>query len=561
MLTIGIDFGTTNCSAAVFHDGHPELIPLELGQPILPSMLCITRQHEILFGRQAVERFLLLTRETPIRYKFTDLRALTSVFENELAESPMTESSDGLVWVSSAGEDEQVDAPARLFQSLKIGLRDPRFHGTTIYGRYYALEELIALTMRHIREQAEYHLGVPVRAAVIGRPVSYASADHPLSITAQEIDRTAHERMLAAARIAGFTHAALEFEPVAAARYLLPSLPQGTCALVFDFGGGTLDLALSRMASPRTAEGADGSSPAQGPGLEIIGTHGVLVGGDDLDSAIMRHSLLKHFGLGTTLSSKKLPFPPNILAPLQHWQTIPLLAQPAMAAHIAALKRQSNSPRAVENLQCLVGQGLGFQLFQRIESAKILLSSRPETQIVFTERGLHISERLTRAAFVDGIGEHLGQIESGIHALLLQARRDASDVQVVLMTGGSSQVPVVQGLVHRLFPQAHVRVADPFTSIVSGLAVVAARDDICESVGAIVSEATAERLRAEAVTIGETVAFQRGHQTVEGVVVRRAGGYMHDAILVIEFWDQEIEQFISTMRHETKVQRLRKGQA
>jgi len=39
--------------------------------------------------------------------------------------------------------------------------------------------------------------------------------------------------------------------------------------------------------------------------------------------------------------------------------------------------------------------------------------------------------------------------------------------------------------------------------------------------------------------------------------VRRAGGRLHDAILVIEFWDDEIGEFVSTMRHETKVRRVR----
>jgi len=542
MTTIGIDFGTTNCSAAVYRNGRAELIPLEDGHPVLPSTICFTRDGEIAFGRAAIQRYLDFTRETPIRYRFTDLRALTSVFQVEMAESPLIASDHGLVMVSDVDDDDE-DQPARLFQSLKSGLRDAGFNGTTVYGHYYATEELIALLLGHIRERAEAYLGERVTAAVIGRPVTYASPDRPASVPAEEIDGTAHERMLAAARLAGFSEAALEFEPVAAARYLRAGLSTGSYCLVFDFGGGTLDLALGRL----TAPGAP----------EILATHGITVGGDDLDSAIMRHSLLKHFGQGTTVGPKHLPFPPNLLEPLLHWQTIPVLARPANAAHLAAIKRQSNAPETIQNLQTLTRRGLGFRLFQAIEAAKIALSAEPLAQIALDAQSLSIHETVTRGQFVAAIADHLVAIEHGLAAMLQSARLSAEAIDLVLMTGGSSLVPVVQQRMRSLFGPERVRMADPFTSIVAGLAMIAAQDDICVPVGNVVPGATLTRLQAEAVTIGETVAFRRGHQTVEGLVVRRAGGSLHDAVLVIEYWDAEIEQFVSTMRHETKVRRVK----
>jgi hypothetical chaperone protein len=548
MLAIGIDFGTTNCSASIYRGGRVELIPLEEGRFVLPSTLCITKDHQVHFGRRAIEYYLAVTRETRIRYRFTDLRTLTSAFQAEIEESPMIESEHGLVIVSDVGEEEDLDRPARLFQSLKTGLRDPNFHGTTVYDRYYAMEELIALVLRHIREAAERYLGEPVHAAVVGRPVTYAPLDRPSNMTAEQIDRTAHERMLVAARLAGFKQAALEFEPVAAERHLRAALPDHAHALVFDFGGGTLDLALSRVvSSPHSSAATD---------TEIIATKGITLGGDDFDSAIMRHALLKHFGHGTTLGPKNLPFPPNLLDPLLHWQSIPLLATPANVAHIAAIKRQSNAPQTIENLQTLILRGLGFQLYQLIESAKIALSFQTETCITMREEGLTIDERLTRGEFVEAISEHLAVIRQGISQMLSEAMVSPREVDVVLMTGGSSLVPVVQNMLRHLFGPARVRAADPFTSIVAGLGIIAAQDDICQALGDITSEATGMRMGAEAVTIGETVTFFRGAQPTRGTVARRAGGRLHDAILVIEYWDGEIEQFVSTMRHETKVQRI-----
>ena len=541
MLTIGIDFGTTNCSASVVRDGRLELIPLENGLTVMPSTICFTKDLEVHFGRGAVEIYLSLIGKIPIRYKFTDLRELASVFEDELAD-PFLDASNGMVIVSSAGEDEILDMPARLFQSLKTALRDPHFHGATIYGKYYAVEELIAEVLRYIKGCAEAYLGQDVEAAVIGRPVSYAPANPLLQASAEKTNRVAHERMLVAARLAGFREAALELEPVAAARHLQRLLVAGSRALVFDFGGGTLDLALAEVLN----EGRP----------SILATRGVLIGGDDFDSAIMEHSLLKHFGMGTTLGDKNLPFPHNLLEPLLHWQTISLLATPANAAHVASVKRQSNAPQTIENLQTLVREGLGFRLFQLIEAAKIELSDCERTQVCLHESRLEIDEPLTRSQFVEAITGLLDRIAVALNEILQEANVAPSDIDAVLMTGGSSLVPAVQAMVKRLFGPQAVRVADPFTSIAGGLGTIAAHDAICVPLDNVVSSATQARLVAEAITIGEQVVFFRGPQAVQGMVTGRAGGHLHDAVLVIEFWDKEIEEFVSTMRHETKVRRI-----
>ncbi|MFH1086497.1 MAG: Hsp70 family protein [Chloroflexota bacterium] len=538
MLSIGIDLGTTNTSAAYCGASEGVLIPLEGGETVMPSTLCFEPDATVHYGREAIQLYLSRMGRTPIRYKLTDLRALTSVFEDEL-QGEFVDPEHGLVIVSSLGGEDAPDLPARLFQSLKSALRDPSFHGATVFGRYHAIEELLALVLRRVREHASAYLGAAVEAAAIGRPVTYAPSVLPAGLSAEHIDRVASERMLVAARLAGFTHAALELEPVAAARRLRRMVLGEGPALVFDFGGGTLDLALVRAAGEARPE--------------ILATRGLRLGGDDLDSAIMEHGLLKHFGAGSTVGPKHLPFPPNLIEPLLHWQTIALLAMPATAARIAAIKRPSNAPACVERLQTLVREGLGFRLFQLIEAAKIELSGQPTSAIVLRHRGLEIAERLTRGQFVAAITPHLGSIERALGALLATADLPAEAVGTVLMTGGSSLVPIVQATVRRIFPGARVQVADPFTSIAAGLSIMAAQDDVCQPLDHVTSAATSERIRAEAVAIGQRVRFVRGDQAVEGLVVGRAGGSLHDAFLVIEFWDAEIEEFVSTIRHETKV--------
>ncbi|MHB9034909.1 MAG: Hsp70 family protein [Anaerolineae bacterium] len=540
MLTIGIDFGTTNCSAAVLRNGRIELIPLEENSTVLPSVLCITKAGDISFGRSAVRRYLELMRHSPIRYKFTDLRNLTSAFQNEIANEEVISSENGAVIVSTETLDDN-DVPARLFQSLKTGLRDESLQGTTVYDKYYATEELIALVLRHIREQAEAYLGEPVHAAVIGRPVTYSHANL-VNGDAARVDRTAHERMLVAARLAGLDYAGLEFEPVAALRHLRSYMPAGGTALVFDFGGGTLDLALAQV-------------PARGT-PEILAASGLLIGGDDFDSAIMQHFILPHFGADTTLTEKELPFPPTLLEPLYHWQTIAMLTSPINLARLLEVQRQSNQPQAITNLISLVQQGLGFELFREIEASKIRLSEMHETDFSFREGGLEIYQHLSRARFVTSIGEYLEHIERELGRMLDSAGIKPEQIDRVLMTGGSSLVPIVQAVIRRVLGPEKVLVADPFSSIAAGLGYVAAEDEILQPLAGVTSSATEHRLEAERVTLGETVEFCRGDQKMQGLVVRRADGRMHDAILVIEFWDAEIEEFVSTMRHETKVRRL-----
>jgi hypothetical chaperone protein len=547
MLTIGIDFGTTNCSAAIYRDGRIDLIPLEGDRPVMPSTICITNAHEVSFGEAAIQRYLALVGRAPIRYTFTDLRELAPNHGEppppELAEdddeADMLDPEESNVLVSLASDD---DRPARLFQSLKTALRDPDYHGTSLYGQYYAIEELIALVLGHIRESAERYLGQPVTAALIGRPVSYAPADPLPGFSPEEINRTAAERMLAAARMAGFTHAALELEPVGATRHLQRQLEASSRALVFDFGGGTLDLALVRTHGEYRPD--------------ILATHGLPLGGDDFDSAIMEHCLLHYFGQGTTLNEKRLPFPDASLDPLLHWQTISQLATPASAAYMASLKRQSNAPETIGRLQTLVREGLGFRLFQLIEQAKIRLSDETTATISLHEKGLDIEETITRGQLAEAISHGLGLIREGVEAILrADPTGETAPPDAVLMTGGSSLVPAVQGMVRRASRSARVLVADPFTSIATGLSMIAADEpEMLRPVAGLVASATAARIVAEQITIGSKVAFQRGSQTMTGLVVGRAGNSLHDATLLIEFWDAEIEEYVSTMRHETKVQ-------
>lgn len=179
MPIIGIDLGTTNSLAAVWQEGTVRLIPNALDSHLTPSAVSVDEDGAILVGR--------------------------------------------------AAKDRLVSHPDRTAASFK------RFMGTdksfSLGGNPFVAEELSALVLRRLREDAEAYLGEAVTEAVISVPAYFGEAQ-----------RAATKR---AGFLAGLTVERLVNEPSAAA---LASCLRGRSGdgsyLIFDMGGGTLDVSV-----------------------------------------------------------------------------------------------------------------------------------------------------------------------------------------------------------------------------------------------------------------------------------------------------------------------------
>jgi hypothetical protein len=229
--------------------------------------------------------------------------------------------------------------------------------------------------------------------------------------------------------------------------------------LVFDFGGGTLDLTLAEVG---------GSTPPH-----IIATLGVLVGGDDLDRRLMQY-LLKHFGgmpRPGRRASMARALPPDVFDLLENWQTMPLLSRP----HYLKLLNEyrADNPPAIDALITLVTRNLGFQLFHEIEQAKIRLSDAPVTPLNFNHSGIDIRESVTRYKFEELIAPEIEAVDSGVRQILHDAAVKPEQVDVVLRTGGTSAVPAFTGLLSEIFDRRKLRSLELLTSVVGGLAIAA----------------------------------------------------------------------------------------
>ena len=176
---IGIDLGTTNSLVAQFINGETRLIPNRLGHTLTPSVVSVADDGTILVGLAARERL----RTAP--------QATASAFK--------------------------------------------RFMGTDkifrLNGKKFRAEELSALVLRQLKEDAEADLGEAVRDGVITVP-AYFNA----------IQRQATRN---AAQMAGLNALRLLNEPTAAGlAYGLQEKPDDTRFLIYDLGGGTFDVSV-----------------------------------------------------------------------------------------------------------------------------------------------------------------------------------------------------------------------------------------------------------------------------------------------------------------------------
>jgi len=178
-MIIGIDLGTTNSLVAVWEAGSPRLIPNSLGEVLTPSCVSLDDDGTILVGRAARERL----QSHPDR--------TAAIFKRFM------------------GSDKTV----------RLGKRE------------FRAEELSALVLRALKEDAEAVLGHPVTEAIITVPAYFSD--------------TQRKATKAAGQLAGLRVDRLLNEPTAAAlAYGIHLRGSESKFLVFDLGGGTFDVSV-----------------------------------------------------------------------------------------------------------------------------------------------------------------------------------------------------------------------------------------------------------------------------------------------------------------------------
>ena len=206
---VGIDLGTTNSLIAVFEDGAPRLVPNALGRVLTPSVVGVDENRVWLVGEAARHRQVLAPEDC------------ISVFKRYM------------------GTDHE----------FRIGRRN------------YKAEDLSALLLRVLKEDAEADLGQAVEEAIISVPAYF--------------NETQRRAVMTAAQLAELQVPRLINEPTAAAlAYGLQDREAESTFVVFDLGGGTFDVSVLEM-----FEGV----------MEVRASSGdAFLGGEDFTAALSR---------------------------------------------------------------------------------------------------------------------------------------------------------------------------------------------------------------------------------------------------------------------------------
>ncbi len=320
---IGIDLGTTYSAVAyVNRDGRPEIIPNREGERITPSVVMFDEAGKPVVGRTA-----------------KNLAAMN---------------------------------PKDFVQLVKRHMGDPSWKFRTQGRKEYTPEELSAMILTRLKEDAEAALGEAVRDAVITVPAYFDDAQRKATQDA--------------GRIAGLNVLRIINEPTAAALvYGLDRLNEPQTVLVYDLGGGTFDVTIMRIAGDIQVKATGGNRN---------------LGGTDWDDAIMRY--------------------------------------------LNAEFRRAGGPNLLD------GAILEHDLREKSEAAKKTLSSMLEAKVFPSADGKTIPVRLTRAMLEEVTANLLEKTASILAIVLKDANLGWSQIDKVLLVGGSTRMPAVAALVAQL---------------------------------------------------------------------------------------------------------------
>jgi len=351
---IGIDLGTSNSAAAVVLGGRPTIIP-------------------------AAEGSTMYGKTIPSVVAFT---------------------KDGQILVGEPARRQAAMNPEGTVTGIK------RLMGTRkkikIWDKEYTPEEISAFILKKIKKDAEAFLGEPVEKAIITVPAYFNDAQRQATKNA--------------GAIAGLEVVRLLNEPTAAAlAYGLDKSDQDLRILVFDFGGGTLDVTIMEFG---------------GGVFQVISTAGdTHLGGRDMDRALLEY-VLEEFQKETGIDLRQ--------------------------DHTAMVR-----------------------LREAVEKAKIELSSTLSTDIslpfIAMKNGspVHLQMTLTRAKLEQLVMPIVERTRGPIEQALRDAGMKPSDIDKIILIGGPTRMPIVQRFVEEYFGKQVERGVDPMEAVAIGAALQA----------------------------------------------------------------------------------------
>ncbi|MCF0041997.1 Hsp70 family protein [Dyadobacter fanqingshengii] len=404
----GIDFGTSNSSLAVANQDNVFLVPVENNHQTIPSAMFFARKdNHAYFGREATERFL--TRQ-----------------------------------------------PGRLMRSLKRVLGSSAMRqGTMVNGELMKFDQIIAAFLDQMKRKAEADCGTELRHVVMGRPVHFVDND-------PAADQRAENELKQIARNLGFEHVGFQFEPIAAAFAHEAGVTGEKLAMVVDLGGGTSDFTIIRLSRDNATK--------HDRNEDILANTGVRLGGNDFDRDLSLAEMMPELGFRSKYGTKNLEVPSYHYFDLSEWSKVNFLYTNRILFQAKQLLRETHDPVRYGRLISVLEQETGHAVLAETEKIKIGLASSENfaAALDFIDQDLRI--HVARKDFDAAINTKTERIVQSARECLQAAGVTPERIGLVIMTGGSTEIPLIQHQFRQLFPDAEWSEENKLSSVGLGLA-------------------------------------------------------------------------------------------
>ena len=332
---------------------------------------------------------------------------------------------------------EYLDYPegSRFLQSFKSVAASASFAHANVFERRYAFEELGRLFLDRMAARAGGRLAGQADRIVVGRPVEFAGARPDAALARQRYD----------AMFAGLgAEVHYVYEPLGAAFSYATRLTEAATVLVADFGGGTSDFSVVRIAAP-------GGAGADARRCIPLAHTGIGIAGDRFDQRIVDKLVLPLLGKGGQYRSfdKILDIPAGWFADFSDWSRLALMRSRKTLAELEKLRRSALDPDAIGRMIAVIEGEMGYRLYHAVGQLKRRLSEAEDAHFSFDGGDLHIQADVTRAMFEEWIAPDIARIETAVDRALVAAAAPAEAIDRVFLTGGTSLTPRVRRLFTR----------------------------------------------------------------------------------------------------------------
>ena len=170
-------------------------------------------------------------------------------------------------------------------------------------------------------------------------------------------------------------------------------------------------------------------------------------------------------------SGARTPFPSRYTEALLDWQSALELNKPEILRFLQGARISRSHPEQIRALESLLVNNYVMRLYDEVEGAKIVLSEAPFALIQLSGDDIDLWQPVTRSQFESFITGERDRIQDCLTDTLKRSGLGPADIDAVLRTGGSAQVPCLIEMLVDMFGSEKLVVTDIFSGVAAGLAV------------------------------------------------------------------------------------------